>query len=224
MGYSSLKTGFAFLPFSVGIIVSAGIASNLMSRVDPKYLAGTGTALAGIGLWGFSQIPYTDTCTSPAGIATLGVHASYVTDLLPWILVMSFGMGFVFVPLTLTAVHGVEEEDSGIGSGVLNAMQQIGGSLGLATLSTVAVNALTDKASSIGTHLQSIPAAAAPAADQVAQLKHTVGSIAFTYGSTQAFMVGAFMIWAGSAIVWLFMNVSHEEINDVEVPEGVHVG
>ena len=105
MGYISLKTGFAFLPFSVGIVVSAGIASNLMSRVDPQWLAGTGTLLAGIGLFGFSRIPY----ETGEPRSNIGVHASYLTDLLPWILVMSFGMGFVFVPLTLTAVHGVSE-------------------------------------------------------------------------------------------------------------------
>jgi EmrB/QacA subfamily drug resistance transporter len=57
MGYSSLKTGFAFLPFSVGIVVSAGIASSLVARVDPRWLAGVGTLLAGIGLFGFSRPP-----------------------------------------------------------------------------------------------------------------------------------------------------------------------
>ena len=62
---------------------------------------------------------------------------------------MSLGMGMVFVPLTLTAVHGVDAKDSGIGSGVLNAMQQIGGALGLAILSTVAVGTMNDKAAAI---------------------------------------------------------------------------
>jgi EmrB/QacA subfamily drug resistance transporter len=220
MGYSSLKTGFAFLPFSIGIVVSAGIASSLMARVDPRWLAGFGTLLAGIGLFGFSRLPYTDT------VANLGVHASYVTNLLPWIVVMSFGMGFVFVPLTLTAVHGVASDDSGIGSGVLNAMQQVGGSLGLATLSTVAVHATTSKAHQIAASAQAAihQAGIGQSAGQQQAFRQSIGNVAFAYGSTHAFVVGACMIWAGSIIAFLFMHVSHEEINDVEAPEAVAVG
>ena len=217
MGYSSLKTGFVFLPFSVGIVISASIASNLMSKIDPKWLAGGGTLLAGVGLFGFSQIPYS------TDLANLGVHASYLTDLLPWILIMSFGMGFVFVPLTLTAVHGVSAEDSGIGSGVLNAMQQVGGSLGLATLSTVAVHATTSKTNDIIANAKAFAAVnpQTPTADPA--FKNDVVQAAFTYGSTHAFVVGAVMIWIGAAIVFLFMNVKHEEINDAEPVPGVAV-
>ena len=53
-------------------------------------------------------------------------------------------------------------------------------------------------------------------------IQETIGNVAFTHGATQAFIVGAFMIWAGSVLVWLFMNVRHEEINDTEAPAGVH--
>jgi EmrB/QacA subfamily drug resistance transporter len=219
MGYSSLKTGFAFLPFSVGIVISAGIASSLMSRIDPKWLAGTGTLLAGVGLFGFSRLPF-----ETGDLANVGVHASYVTDLLPWILVMSFGMGFVFVPLTLTAVHGVSDEDSGIGSGVLNAMQQIGGALGLATLSTVAVHATNAKVSEIFDQAKSLVTPGGPAGEAAAKsFQNDAVQAAFAYGSTHAFMVGAIMIWIGALIVFLFMDVSHEEINDTEVPAGVGV-
>jgi len=226
MGYSSLKTGFAFLPFSFGIVISASIASNLMGRIDPRFLAGTGTLLAGVGLWGFSQIPYSDGASSVAQLQNLGLEASYLTDLLPWILVMSFGMGFVFVPLTLTAVHGVPTEDQGIGSGVLNAMQQIGGALGLATLSTVAVSALNDKVASItvaATQTAQNAGLPTPTGDEQKAFGETIFNVAFAHGATQAFMVGAFMIWAGSVLIWLFMNVSHEEINDVESPAGAMV-
>jgi EmrB/QacA subfamily drug resistance transporter len=212
MGYSSLRTGFAFLPFSLGIVVSAGIASSLMARLDPRWLATFGTAMAGLGLFGFSRIPYSD------AVGTLGVHASYLTDLLPWILIMSIGMGFVFVPLTLTAVHGISGDDSGIGSGVLNAMQQVGGSLGLATLSTVAVHATTSKAHEIAASAQAL-AAQSPGLGSGADQRSFAGSVvnvAFTYGSTHAFIVGACMIWAGSVIALLFMRVSHQEINDVQ--------
>jgi hypothetical protein len=213
MGYSSLRTGFAFLPFSAGIVVSAGIASSLIARVDPRWLAGVGTLLAGIGLFGFSRLPYSES------LPNLGVHASYATDLLPWILVMSVGMGFVFVPLTLTAVHGVNSDDSGIGSGVLNAMQQVGGSLGLATLSTVAVHATTSKAQEITATAQAAATHHGAATPQ--SFPQSVVNVAFAYGSTHAFIVGAVMIWVGSIITFLFMRVSHEEINDNQAVEAV---
>ena len=103
MGYSPLQAGFAFLPFSAGIVVAAGLASNLINRVDPRYLAGVGTLMAAIALFGFSRLPY-DT-TSPA--VTRRDRRATVTDILPFISLMSLGMGFDFVPLTLTAVHHV---------------------------------------------------------------------------------------------------------------------
>ncbi len=71
---------------------------------------------------------------------SLGADVNYWTQIFPFIVLMALGMGAVFVPLTLTAVHHVRAEDSGIGSGVLNTMQQVGGALGLAILSTVAVH------------------------------------------------------------------------------------
>ncbi len=213
MGYSALKTGFAFLPFSFGIVIAAGVASNLMARVDPKWLAGTGTLLAGTGLFGFSRIPY-----ETSNLSDIGVHASYATDLLPWILIMSFGMGLVFVPLTLTAVHGVSNEDSGIGSGVLNAMQQVGGAVGLATLSTVAVHATTSKVQEIGAGLQAAGVNAQTASG--GSSGNNIAQAAFAYGSTHAFIVGAVMIWIAAVIVFVFMNASHEEINDIQTVRG----
>ena len=130
MGFSPLKTGVAFLPFSAGIIVAATISSKLVEQVDPRWLAGVGTAMAGAALFGFSRLPYDDSLPEPVGQRALR-HATSC----PFIVLMALGMGLTFVPLTLTAVHGVGARDSGIGSGVLNTMQQVGGALGLATLS-----------------------------------------------------------------------------------------
>lgn len=216
MGYSSLETGFAFLPFSAGLVIAASIASTLMSRVDPRWLAGGGTLLGGLGLFGFSRLPYSDGSGSMAALQDLGVDASYVSDLLPWIVVMSFGMGFVFVPLTVTAVHGVANEDSGIGAGVLNAMQQVGGALGLATLSTVAVDATKEKANEIAAGAQQLMAQLPQPPTEGANkaFQETVGEVAFAHGSTLAFVVGASMIWGASLITFLFLNAKHEEIND----------
>ena len=136
MGFSPIKAGVAFLPFCFGLVAAAGISSNLVNRIDPRYLAGAGTLMAAGALFGFSRLPY-DT-----SFPVTNVQGSYLTDLLPFILLMSFGMGMTFVPLTLTAVHHLRNEDTGIGSGVLNTMQQVGGALGLSLLGTVATQTI----------------------------------------------------------------------------------
>jgi EmrB/QacA subfamily drug resistance transporter len=214
MGFSPLETGFAFLPFSGGMIVAAVVASKLMERVDPRWLAGVGTALAGAALFGFSRLPYDDS------LASLSVDASYVTDILPYIIMMSVGLGLTFVPLTLTAVHGVGARDSGIGSGVLNTMQQVGGALGLALLSTVAVHFTTDKVASLSAAAQ---AAGGGDPAQADRLQTLIGNVAFTEGATQAFLTGAGMIWLGTVIVLIFMNAKAKDLATDEAPEGVAV-
>lgn len=213
MGFSSLKTGFAFLPFSAGIIVAATISSKLMERVDPRWLAGFGTALAGAALFGFSRLPYNDS------LASLSADANYATDILPYIVMMSLGMGLVFVPLTLTAVHGVGARDSGIGSGVLNTMQQVGGALGLALLSTVAVHFTTEKVASLSAAAQASGGGGDPA--QAERLQTLIGNVAFTEGATQAFLAGAGLIWLGTVIVLIFMNAKAKDLATDEAPVGV---
>jgi EmrB/QacA subfamily drug resistance transporter len=210
MGYSPLQAGFAFLPFSAGIVVAAGISSHLASRVDPRYLAGIGTLMASTALYGFSRLPY-DT-TFPASDVT----GRYVTDILPFIILMSLGMGMTFVPLTLTAVHHVRAEDSGIGSGVLNTMQQVGGALGLATLATVATHvwkstggrleSAAEKAASLA------PPGVAPSAEKVQAMQEIAQHQVFTHGATTAFLFGTGMMLVASLVVWLFLDVKHAEL------------
>jgi EmrB/QacA subfamily drug resistance transporter len=211
MGYSPLDTGFAFLPFSVGIVAGASIASKLSGRIDPRFVAGTGTALAGVALRMFSRLSVDSSPSAIASAAASGGHLgssiSYWADLFPFIVLMAVGMGLTFVPMTLAAVHRVDHRDSGVGSGVLNTAQQVGGALGLATLSTIAVHSMQDKAPET---IKSIQDA-------------LVTQAAFTDGATSAFLTGAFMIWLGSAIVWIFLDVKHEEMATDEAPEGVVV-
>jgi EmrB/QacA subfamily drug resistance transporter len=202
MGYSSLEAGVAFLPFCFGLVAAAGMASSLINRFDPRYLAGIGTLLAAAGLFLFSRLPF-DT-TAPVTF----VEGSYVSDVLPGILLMSFGMGLVFVPLTLTAVHHLRDEDSGIGSGVLNTMQQVGGALGLAVLSTLATQTFTDRGKEL---------AQTGGFDAVAQ-----GQV-FTEGATDAFLLGAIMMAGASLVVWLFLNVKHTELATDGPETPVHV-
>jgi EmrB/QacA subfamily drug resistance transporter len=125
LGYGPLKAGLAFLPFTAGIMVSAGIASQLATRVGVRLVAAVGMVLTVIGMGLLTQLP---------------VHGTYLANVLPSIIISSLGMGAVFMPLTLVATTGLEDEDQGLASGLFNTSQQIGGALGLAILSTVAAS------------------------------------------------------------------------------------
>lgn len=208
LGYSPLKAGFAFLPFSVGIMVSAQVASSLMSRVDPRWIAGAGAALMAFGMWGYSNIEPTST---------------YVGGVLPWILVQSVGMGLIFVPLTLTAVSGVGKQDSGVGSAVLNTMQQIGGAVGLAVLTTVSTSAINSKAGELaGGVAKAVADGATP--EQVQVLQQQIQAEAITHGFTRAFLVAGAMILGALAVTLFGLAVKHEDIAADDGNGGVHVG
>ncbi len=222
MGYSSLRAGFAFLPFSFGIVVGAGLSSTLISRLDPRYLAGTGTLMAATALFMFSRISVDDSVRSTLGAlgqgGTVGTDVSYSTSIMPWIVVMSIGMGLTFVPLTLTAVHRVADADTGIGSGVLNTMQQVGGALGLATLSTVSLHYINQRADAVtGGLAQGLggagldPAATVPGTG-TSFLEAAVFQASFTEGATHAFLIGSLMMLLASAVVWVFLDVKHDEL------------
>ncbi len=126
LGYSALKTGLAFVPVSGVIIVGSGIISQILPRTGPKILITIGTMLVTAALFLFS---------------TVHPGTSYVTQLLPTMLLMALGMSFIFVPLTVTAVSKVAPTDAGLASALLNVGQQVGGSIGLSVLATVAATA-----------------------------------------------------------------------------------
>lgn len=130
LGYSPIKAGFAFLPVSVCIIVSAGTASQLITRFGAKPFAMVGTAMAAVGMFWLAQIQ---------------PDSSYVGGLLGPMVIFALGLGFTFMPLTLAAVSQIDESDAGIASGVLNTTQQIGGSIGLAALTTVSVTVFSSQ-------------------------------------------------------------------------------
>ena len=220
VGYSPLRTGFSFLPFSFGIVIGAGLSSNLVNRINPRFIAGIGTLMAAAALVGFSRldVPHStaDLLAVAQGGPALGADVNYWASIFPFIILMSVGMGMVFVPLTLTAVHHLRAEDSGIGSGVLNTMQQVGGALGLAILGTVSLHYADDTKSALAGDLI---AKGLPPKD--AGTLAFLGS--FTEGATAAFLVGAILIALGSAAIWAFLNVKHEELA-TDGPEGIHVG
>ena len=128
LGYSALKTGFAFLPFSFGIIAGAAVASRLLPRVGPRRLIVVGLVLASAGLLWFTG---------------LSVDSTFVANVLPPEILVSLGMGMAFVSLSNTALVGVDPSDAGVASALVNATQQVGGALGTALLNTVAATAAT---------------------------------------------------------------------------------
>lgn len=223
VGYSPLHTGFAFLPFSIAMIISATVASKLISSVDPRYLSGVGTILSAIALYGFSRLDVPDSAADILSLTSnggyLGDGVNYWTQILPFVVLMAFGMGLNFVPLTLVAVHRLRAEDSGIGSGVLNTMQQVGGALGLAALSTVALHFTTARTEEIAPQIGAA-AQGQLTSDQVGSIAYLSG---FAEGATHAFLVGSLMLLAASAIVWLFLDVHHDELASDDAPEGVVV-
>ncbi|WP_036564996.1 MFS transporter [Nocardioides halotolerans] len=214
MGYSPLKAGFAFLPFCFGMVFGATLGSKLLSLVDPRFIAGTGTLLGGVALFMFNRLdPATgaeDVLDAASGGDALGHTVSYWLDLMPWIVLMSFAMGLTFVSMMMAAVHHVREQDAGIGSGVLNTMQQVGGALGLAILSTVSAHYTTAHLGSIGAAVQGLGGQLAGV--DAGALSQQTYFAAFSSGATHAFLVGAFMLWGASAIVWIFLNVKKDEM------------
>ncbi|ASF09972.1 MFS transporter [Nocardia brasiliensis] len=124
LGYSSLKAGFAFLPFPAGIAISAGVTSALLPKIGPRPLMVAGAVLGVLGLlW----------------LAQLGFGDGYATSVLPAQLLIALGMGPLFVGMQTVALHQVEEADSGVASALLNAAQQVGGAVGTALLTTISV-------------------------------------------------------------------------------------
>jgi EmrB/QacA subfamily drug resistance transporter len=128
LGYDALEAGLAYLPLAVGIIVSAGIASSLVTRTGFKPVLIAGLVLTAAGLIWFAQV---------------SVGGDYVSDILFPSLLAAVGLGFAFVSMTIGAVSGVSSQEAGLASGLINTSQQIGGALGLAILVSIA-NSKTD--------------------------------------------------------------------------------
>lgn len=124
LGYSPLKAGIAFLPFPFGIVVSAGVASRLLPQLGPRVLMVAGSLLGAGGLIYLAQLRVGDT---------------YWAAVLPGEILVALGMAQIFVAMQATALYGIDDRDAGVASGLLNAVQQIGASIGTALLTTIAV-------------------------------------------------------------------------------------
>ena len=129
LGYSALKAGLSYLPLALAIIVSAGVASVLVTKLGFRPVLLAGLVLVTIGLLWFAQVPE---------------DGVYLSNLVAPMVISAVGLGFAFVPVTIAAVSGVSKDESGLASGLINTSQQIGGALGLAVLGTIAASKTTD--------------------------------------------------------------------------------
>lgn len=180
LGFSPLKSGFALLPFSAGVILTAGLASNLLPKVGPRPLMVPGLLLATTGMLLLTRLTPT---------------SSYVTHVLPSMIVMSVGLALVFIPIASTGLHAVGRQDAGVASALIVTSQQVGASLGTALLNTVAAGATTTYL--ISHHVVPPPLKAA-----------------LTHGYTQAFLVGAGFLLLAAVVAGLLINIGKAAVQE----------
>jgi EmrB/QacA subfamily drug resistance transporter len=167
LGFSALKTGVSYLPFSLTLIAASAGASQIVNRFSPKPVLVTGLLITTAGFIVLIQA---------------SGHGDYVSHVLPSLVILGIGLGMSFVPITIAATTGVAPEDSGLASGLLNTTQQVGGSLGLAVLSTVSTTRFADALHA---------GAALPAA--------------LTHGFKGAFTLAAIICAAGAAVALVLL-------------------
>jgi EmrB/QacA subfamily drug resistance transporter len=170
--YSPIQTGVAYLPLTGGFIIAAGISSQLFARIGTKPVVLAGIVIAAGGLYVLSRIP---------------VNGSYVSNILPGLLVVSIGMGGVFTGLTTAANAGVEQERAGLAAGLLNTGQQLGTALGLAVLTAVASSRTLDLL-----------------------VAHVAGPRALTAGFQRALFIGSLILLASVLVAVRAPNVRAE--------------
>ncbi len=175
-GYSALKTGVAYLPLTAAILVSSGAAAQLVPRIGARPLLLAGTPAVAGGLYWLSRV---------------SVHSSYAGAVLGPMLVIAAGLGLLFVPVTLVAMSRVADEESGVAASLRNTGQQIGGSIGLAVLGTVAWTAVANSIRASTTHATTATARAGhPARPSQAALT-ALYHHALATGFSRAYLVAA---------------------------------
>src|SRR4051794_37806664 len=181
--YSAMKTGVAYLPLTLTIIVLAGVAQNLVTRVGVRRVLPVGLVLATAALLLLAQLP---------------ADGKYFFDIFPAFVLSAIGLAFTFIPLTIAALMGVQESDAGVASGLFNTTQQIGGAIGLAAASTIAITFT-------GNYVDSHPGAS------------TVSAPALTYGFQIAFYVLAGVAGLAAVLAAVLIAPQADEAEVVEL-------
>jgi predicted MFS family arabinose efflux permease len=170
--YSPLQAGAAYLPVTAGVAVASGVSSKLFPRTGTRPIIVTGALIAAFAVYLLSRLP---------------VHGSYVSDLLPGLLIMSLGLGAVFVGVTTAANAGVPPDKAGLAAGLLNTSQWLGAALGLAIFSAISTARTT--------HLLA---------------SHTPAPVALTEGFRLALLCCSFFLLAAALIATRATNTRGE--------------
>lgn len=181
LGYSAIQTGLAYLPLCFAIGIAAGVSSQLLSRIGTRPVIIAGALIAAGGMYWLSRIP---------------VHGSFVSDLLPGMLVLSLGFGPVFVGVSTAANAGVPADKAGLAASLLNASQQLGGALGLAIFTALATS-----------RTQHLLAAHTPVAN------------ALTAGFQRALLVGSVFIFVAAIVGLRATNTRGQTPGETPTPE-----
>jgi len=185
LGYSALKTGVTFLATAGTAIIAAGIAEALIGRIGAKTVMAIGMAMFAAALLYYTRI---------------SVHGSYFGDLFLGYVLAGFGLGFSFVPDSVVALSGVDEDDSGLASGLINTSQNIGGAVGLAVAATIFTTRVNHE-------LPKFLASGKPPQE--------AAHFALVSGFHLAFLVLAIVAFIGLAATLLLLrgvSVGHEEV------------
>jgi MFS family permease len=192
-GYSPVRSGIAYLPMVAAIMVGAALASNLVARIGARPLMIMGPAFAAGGMFWLSRITE---------------HSTYSGGLLGPMMLTGLGMGLTFVPLSLVSLAGVSNDDAGIAASLLNVGQQVGGSIGLAILGTVAWSA-------VASNLKSAAATAGSAhlsqAAQTAMSNH-----ALAYGFGRGYLVAAAIALLALMVALVFIRVKKSDLSGID--------
>jgi MFS family permease len=192
LGWSALRSGLAFAPMAIAIILGSQIAPRLLQRFGAWAVIILGTTFATIGFFILSNLSSTST---------------YAGLVLPAALAISIGLGLLFGPLAAAATSGVAQDKAGLASGLLNSSRQIGGSLGLAVLATIAV---TSTANSLGGAHPSFGGAVSAEA-----------KVALTHGYATAFLIATFITFAAMLVTVVLMprDIAHH-VRQAPIPLG----
>jgi EmrB/QacA subfamily drug resistance transporter len=198
-GYSALKTGIAYLPMIFMVMAASGVASQLVNRIGARPLMLAGSVISTGGLFWLSRI---------------NENSHYVSGLLGPMLVTALGMGLIFVPLSLVSLAKVGDRDAGVASSLLNVGQQVGGSIGLAILGTVAwsavANSIHSQVAAAARHATGHLSAAAQSAAARAITDH-----AYSVGFSKGYLVSAGIAVLGLLITVLAIRVTREDLSGV---------
>ncbi len=186
LGYSAIRSGIGYLLVACTIIVSAGASQALVGRYGVRNVLVVGMVLLTLGLLFFTRV-------SP--------HGSYLGDLAPGFLLAGIGLGFAFIPVTIAALMGISDDESGLASGLINTSQQIGGAVGVALLATVFTSRTADQ----------VAAGVQP-------------DVAYTDGLSRAFLVGALMTVIGLVAALVLIRQTRAEEAEAAAAAGVEVG